>query len=263
MINFFRKIRQHLLTENKFSKYLLYAFGEIALVMTGILLALQVNNWNEERILRMQIKTNLLNLSSAISQDLELLNQIEESNEFRSISILQTLKWANISLEEIDSFPLTLSGTTIWRKPIPETFNQDFFGETFVWINRPRRMIIQSYAMEELKSLGLYSRITNQKLKDSLNEYYTDLSWYFGGDNISDFKFLDELQDYLRNNHNLRFIDIPRMENPLEFIKNDPGIIVRLRDVSNYAEWRMIGAKTSKMRAVEILKEIQTEITKQ
>ena len=47
MIKFFRKIRQRLLTENKFSKYLLYAIGEIVLVMVGILLALQVNNWNE------------------------------------------------------------------------------------------------------------------------------------------------------------------------------------------------------------------------
>ncbi|SKB88672.1 DUF6090 family protein, partial [Maribacter arcticus] len=49
MIKFFRKIRQQLLTENKFSKYLLYAIGEIVLVMVGILLALQVNNWNELR----------------------------------------------------------------------------------------------------------------------------------------------------------------------------------------------------------------------
>lgn len=49
MIKFFRKIRQRLLTENKFSKYLLYAIGEIALVMIGILLALQVNNWNESK----------------------------------------------------------------------------------------------------------------------------------------------------------------------------------------------------------------------
>lgn len=48
MIKFFRHIRQKLLSENKFSKYLLYAIGEIALVMIGILLALQVNNWNEE-----------------------------------------------------------------------------------------------------------------------------------------------------------------------------------------------------------------------
>lgn len=50
MIKFFRKIRQRLLTENKFSKYLIYAIGEIILVVIGILIALQVNNWNEGRI---------------------------------------------------------------------------------------------------------------------------------------------------------------------------------------------------------------------
>jgi hypothetical protein len=49
MINFFRKIRQNMLTENKVSKYLLYAIGEIILVVIGILIALQVNNWNQER----------------------------------------------------------------------------------------------------------------------------------------------------------------------------------------------------------------------
>lgn len=49
MIKFFRKIRQRLLTENRFRKYLFYAVGEIVLVMIGILLALQVNNWNELR----------------------------------------------------------------------------------------------------------------------------------------------------------------------------------------------------------------------
>ena len=49
MIKFFRRIRQHLLTENKFGKYLIYAIGEIILVVIGILIALQINNWNEER----------------------------------------------------------------------------------------------------------------------------------------------------------------------------------------------------------------------
>lgn len=49
MIKFFRKVRQKLLTENNFSKYLIYAIGEIILVVIGILIALQVNNWNTER----------------------------------------------------------------------------------------------------------------------------------------------------------------------------------------------------------------------
>lgn len=47
MIKFFRIIRQQMLTENKFSKYLLYALGEIILVVIGILIALQINNRNE------------------------------------------------------------------------------------------------------------------------------------------------------------------------------------------------------------------------
>lgn len=50
MLKFFRKIRKNLLIENKTAKYFKYAIGEIALVMIGILLALQVNNWNNNRI---------------------------------------------------------------------------------------------------------------------------------------------------------------------------------------------------------------------
>ena len=49
MIKFFRKIRQNLIIENKTSKYFKYAIGEIILVVIGILIALQINNWNENR----------------------------------------------------------------------------------------------------------------------------------------------------------------------------------------------------------------------
>lgn len=62
MIKFFRRIRQKLLSENKFSKYLFYAIGEILLVVIGILLALQINNWNEtskNRTNEVKILTNL------------------------------------------------------------------------------------------------------------------------------------------------------------------------------------------------------------
>ncbi|MEO1033284.1 MAG: DUF6090 family protein [Bacteroidota bacterium] len=50
MIKFFRKIRYNLMGENKTGKYIKYAIGEILLVVLGILIALQINNWNEKRI---------------------------------------------------------------------------------------------------------------------------------------------------------------------------------------------------------------------
>ena len=63
MIKFFRKIRQRQLSESKFNKYLLYAIGEIILVVIGILIALQINNWNElrkKRILKNEYTTSLI-----------------------------------------------------------------------------------------------------------------------------------------------------------------------------------------------------------
>jgi sensor domain CHASE-containing protein len=52
MIKFFRKVRQQMLTENQFSKYLLYAVGEIVLVVIGIMIALSINNASEVDKLR-------------------------------------------------------------------------------------------------------------------------------------------------------------------------------------------------------------------
>ncbi len=66
MIKFFRKIRQRLLTENNFSKYLLYAFGEILLVVIGILIALQINNWNQQRLDNQEESKLILSISEKI-----------------------------------------------------------------------------------------------------------------------------------------------------------------------------------------------------
>jgi hypothetical protein len=64
MIKFFRKIRQNMIKENRTSKYLLYAIGEIILVVIGILIALNINNWNEEQ--------------KALSQEIMILENIKE-----------------------------------------------------------------------------------------------------------------------------------------------------------------------------------------
>ncbi len=76
MIKFFRNFRQNLLMENKTGKYLKYAMGEIVLVVIGILIALQINNWNEDR--KEAIKENQLlnNLQGEFKDNLQDLDSI-------------------------------------------------------------------------------------------------------------------------------------------------------------------------------------------
>jgi len=70
MIKFYRKIRQRLLTENKFNKYLLYAIGEIILVVIGILIAISINNWNENKKTKVKEIKSLLELRKDLHQNL-------------------------------------------------------------------------------------------------------------------------------------------------------------------------------------------------
>lgn len=72
MIKFFRKIRQNLLSEGKLGKYIKYAIGEIILVVIGILIALQINNWNENR----KQQSEIIDIYNQIALDLD--NDISE-----------------------------------------------------------------------------------------------------------------------------------------------------------------------------------------
>ena len=96
MIKFFRKIRQNLLMENKTGKYFKYAIGEIILVVIGILIALQVSNWNSQRInanseqiilqdLNIELKRNISSLENIIEEHHKSLDAAIE------ISSLQVL----------------------------------------------------------------------------------------------------------------------------------------------------------------------------
>jgi len=74
MIKFFRKIRQNLLLENKTGKYFKYAIGEIILVVIGILIALGINNWNEEGKLNNKRQQYYNQLISDINKDIDITN---------------------------------------------------------------------------------------------------------------------------------------------------------------------------------------------
>ena len=78
MLRFFRRIRKQLMEQNKVRTYIFYAVGEIALVMVGILLALQVNNWNERAQLKQEEQRYVMELINDLEQDSVALNAMRE-----------------------------------------------------------------------------------------------------------------------------------------------------------------------------------------
>ncbi len=87
MIKFFRKIRYNLMETGKTAKYLKYAIGEIVLVVIGILIALQINTWNELRKQRSEEIETLKNIKSDFTN---AINEFEENNAFRERIISAT-----------------------------------------------------------------------------------------------------------------------------------------------------------------------------
>ncbi|MCH2490867.1 MAG: DUF6090 family protein [Flavobacteriales bacterium] len=159
MINFFRKIRQNLLTENKFSKYLIYAIGEIILVVIGILIALSINNWNEEKKdtdfeneMLAQIQENLANDKKALKKIKIIFNNaISSSNKIlelkRSEENLDSLKYWLADIIQFERFqPITNSYETLKSKGLDKVSNKKL------------RMLLGAYYDDEInhviKSVG-------------------------------------------------------------------------------------------------------------
>ena len=149
MIKFFRKIRQRLLTENKFSKYLFYAIGEIVLVVIGILIALSINNWNENRKLRTEEIKALENFKISIGSDLYSNNWHKRQFDVAKNSI-------NLLIEHMES-----------DLPYQDSLKFHFGNTGQNW-----EPYISYDAFEMLKS-GSFSLISNEQLRSDIVTYYS------------------------------------------------------------------------------------------
>ena len=117
MIKFFRKIRQNLLAEGKTVKYFKYAFGEIILVMIGILLALQVNNWNNDRIEQNEEREVIVKLHNEFKENKKILNKFlsDINNQMNAQETLMSLIGASqqeLSMHNLDSLFYTSFGAS-------------------------------------------------------------------------------------------------------------------------------------------------------
>lgn len=115
MIKFFRRIRQKLLSESQFSKYLLYAIGEIVLVVIGILIALQINNWNESRKSRVRINQILKKVREELAINISNSDDVTAFYRFKEKGIGDVLR-QRVTLEDYENSGLVYliwSNTTL------------------------------------------------------------------------------------------------------------------------------------------------------
>lgn len=176
MIKFFRKIRQKLLADNKFSKYLMYAIGEIVLVVIGILIALQINNWNESKKEQYILHASLNSVKLNLQEDVENLNNQVDYNQ----SVLEAVDFSFriISLPEYEDLPLSSFADSIFDVatertffPTTTTFNSMETGSHFQWINNQEliQAIYNYYALVDKISSLTYAN--NQFVKNHMEAF--------------------------------------------------------------------------------------------
>lgn len=145
MLRFFRQIRQHSLTEFKFGKYLLYAVGEILLIVTGILLALHLDNMNAEKQARAAENELLKELRSNLQSNIGIITRSLDSE-------LEYLSYNEMILDYLDN-----------RKPYDQSLDRAF--GVYFWTISTNPV---KGGYDFLKSKGI-DIITNDRLRNNIS----------------------------------------------------------------------------------------------
>jgi hypothetical protein len=206
MIKFFRKIRQQLLTENKTSKYLFYAIGEIVLVVIGILIALSINNWNNEQKNKQAEIKHLNQIHSALKNNQFILN-------FRIDWNKKTLEKGEMLFDHLKS-----------KKALNDTILR-----LFIIPQYDQSVSLNTAAFENLKSDGL-SLISNDSLKiDIINIYDQDLN------NIQ-ITFANQIENFITSSVNPfynAYFEVHLKEDKFLYIPNDYDALLQNREMTN------------------------------
>lgn len=245
MIKFFRKIRQNLLSEGKTGKYLKYAIGEIVLVVIGILLALQINTWNQHRInhdvelkllkdLKTDLKTDLKNLSEKIQYD----SLFAASND----SLLADFKNNKLA----DGIKVRVINGTLYNR--------------FGIINNTLFFYPQKYAYQNIINSGI-DIIENDSLRQAIMHLY-DYTYLITADYLQiQFNLQANTNSYLWNDLESKtgggYIKIP---NDTTLLKHNQKFINFLSGMS-VEYWSALGAYRPNLEAIKsLITEIDKEI---
>jgi len=152
MLAFFRRIRKSLVTNNRAKKYLLYAIGEIILVVIGILIAINLNNSNQNKVAKNERDNKINKLRQVVYTD--------------SLNLMFTIDYNRSNIAVIDSLIENLS---------PNMSINDYrvYANQFARSNMQYRTSIPDLTVyNELINSGEFSKIEDKGLKDKITNYY-------------------------------------------------------------------------------------------
>lgn len=152
MMPFYRKIRKKLADDNQFLKYTRYAVGEIVLVVVGILIALQINSWNEQRIRKSKEKNYLIEIHKNLVKDTISINETIAFNLLKKNAINASYKL----FEQASTGTFNINDFTA-KMPLLSSFN----------VFEPTRTAFDN--MLDVEKIDL---ITNTQLRMMLTDYY-------------------------------------------------------------------------------------------
>lgn len=237
MLRFLRQIRQRLFTEKKFTKYFLYAIGEILLVVIGILIALQVNNWQTQKDKAVLEKNLLLGINEDLKEDrAQIENRFRRSNrDFnRNVELFDSLRKVNDRLLEITYMDSIFARCLRQRN-------------TFFPVTGTYKTVINNGLSDVIRNKDLFKRIQQVYEK----QYVSMVKSGDRADDLSD-RIRFELRDLmgLSDQDRLAFYKSPSSRNDVELWK---------KHMNNFA-MNLEGIDEGLIRIIEeIEKELQGE----
>ena len=244
-------------------KYILYALGEIFLVVIGILIALQVNNWNENRIARIELRKALWSLIDDLESDLSGWNTMKKDQIFRFYSLQHLLKLAGedgLALGP-DEVMLPYEENDIWQGDFPENGDRKFLMLTFRWSYRTGASDPNTSALDELKGTGKYSSLSDE-LKRAVYEYYRVANLRFGlaSQTVSN----DRIERWLVSLEKDGIIpmDLSNVPDPLELIRGQKERIALIRGLARSAWFNIYNFQNTEIRLQKLIALIHQELNK-
>jgi hypothetical protein len=267
MLTFFRHIRKSLLGSGQARKYFLYAVDEFILIVAGILVAMQINNWNEERKIQKQVELQLMNLKGAIQSDLVSYDRYLMIEGFRFHAIEYLLELAGETIKYYDNYNYDKFPNRwdyLWDKPIPGDFNREFVEVCFSVIDiPPAGAIINNTAMQEFTNSGLFSELDNTELKMKITEYYRNANlWYTGKFWEDNTDLAYRVEEFIENQYQ---IDLRRMEDvkdPIRLIRSNKPIIIKFHGLLDKISLNCLRFLNSQVIAENVISAIDHELEK-